>query len=131
MRACCFPEFCKFLRKSIKRLTLLLCVDSFPSQYYGRVTCAMQVLPTLGPSTVWNASVGTVNQLWHRSSRIPSAACPVQVCKTNILFPSVPDPPDPHVFGPPGSGSISQRYGSKSFYQQAKIERKTLIPTVL
>jgi hypothetical protein len=32
---------------------------------------------------------------------------------------SVPDP-DPHVFGPPGS-----------FYHQAKIVRKTLIPTVL
>ena len=31
-----------------------------------------------------------------------------------------PDPEDPHVFGPPGS-----------FYQQAKIVRKTLIPTVL
>ena len=25
-----------------------------------------------------------------------------------------PDPPDPHVFGPPGSGSTSQRYGSGS-----------------
>jgi hypothetical protein len=25
-----------------------------------------------------------------------------------------PDPQDPHVFGPPGSGSISQRYGSGS-----------------
>ncbi len=33
-----------------------------------------------------------------------------------------PDPPDPHVFGPPGSGS---------FYHQAKIVRKTLIPTAL
>jgi hypothetical protein len=54
-----------------------------------------------------------------------------------------PDPPsikqnskktsvaDPDVFGPPGSGSISQRYGSGSFYHQAKIVRKTLIPTVL
>ena len=46
-----------------------------------------------------------------------------------------PDPPDPNVFGPPGagSGSISQRYGSgsRSFYRQAKIVRKTLIPTVL
>ncbi len=30
-----------------------------------------------------------------------------------------------------GSGSISQRYGSGSFYNQAKIARKTLIPTVL
>jgi hypothetical protein len=46
-----------------------------------------------------------------------------------------PDPPDPHVFGPSGfgSGSITQRYGSGSgsFYQQAKLVRKTLIPTVL
>ncbi len=45
-----------------------------------------------------------------------------------------PDPnPDPYVFGPPGSGSISQRHGSEfgSFYLQAKIVRKTLIPTVL
>jgi hypothetical protein len=29
-----------------------------------------------------------------------------------------PDPePDPHVFGPPGSGSINQRYGSGSINQ--------------
>ncbi len=44
-----------------------------------------------------------------------------------------PDPSDPYVFGPPGSesGSISQRHGSGSFYHQAKIVRKTLIPTVL
>jgi hypothetical protein len=41
--------------------------------------------------------------------------------------------PDPHVFGPPGSEFISQRYGSGSgsFYHQAKIVRKTLILTVL
>jgi hypothetical protein len=53
------------------------------------------------------------------------------------LFGSVPDPdpPDPHVFGPPGSGSgsASQRYGSGSgsFYHHAKIVRKTLIPSIL
>ncbi len=40
-----------------------------------------------------------------------------------------PDPPD--VFGPPGSVSTKQRYGSGSFYNHAKIERKTLIPTIL
>jgi hypothetical protein len=34
-----------------------------------------------------------------------------------------PDPPDPHVFGPPGSGS-------GSFYHYANIVRKTLISTV-
>ncbi len=49
---------------------------------------------------------------------------------------SAADPdPDPHVFGPPGSGSISQRYGSgsgsESFYHHAKIVRKTLIPTTV
>jgi hypothetical protein len=46
-----------------------------------------------------------------------------------------PDPSDPYVFGPLGNGfgSISQRdeSGSVSFYHQAKIVRKTLIPTVL
>ena len=48
-----------------------------------------------------------------------------------------PDLPDPRVFGPPGSGSTSQRYGSGScsgsgpFYQHAKIVRKTLIPPIL
>jgi hypothetical protein len=45
---------------------------------------------------------------------------------------TAPDP-DPHVFGPPGFGSISQGYGSGSgrLYHQAKIVRKALIPTVL
>ncbi len=48
-----------------------------------------------------------------------------------------PDPSDPHVFGAPGSGSTSQRYGSGSdsgsgpFYHHAKIVRKTLIPAIL
>ncbi len=46
-----------------------------------------------------------------------------------------PDPSDPYVFRPPGSGSGSsrQRYGtgSGSVYFQAKIVRKTLIPTLL
>ncbi len=45
-----------------------------------------------------------------------------------------PNPdPDPHVFGPPGSGYISQRHESRSgsFYHHAKIVRKTLIPTIL
>jgi hypothetical protein len=45
------------------------------------------------------------------------------------------DPSDPYVFGPPGSGSGSTRQnfgsGSVSSYHQAKIVRKTLIPTVL
>ncbi len=59
-----------------------------------------------------------------------------------ILADSVSDPdaypdPNPYVFGPHGSGFISHRYGigsgsgSGSFYHQAKIVRKTLMPTVL
>jgi hypothetical protein len=58
--------------------------------------------------------------------------------KTSVADPNLdPDPPDPHVFGPPGSGSISQRYGSGfssgsvSFYHHAKIVRKTLISAFL
>jgi hypothetical protein len=44
-----------------------------------------------------------------------------------------PNPSDPYVFGPPGSGSgsIIQRYGSGAFYHKAKIVRKTLIPNAL
>jgi hypothetical protein len=46
-----------------------------------------------------------------------------------------PDPPDPHAFGPHGSGSPWQGYGSGSdygsFYHKEKIVRKTLIPTVM
>jgi hypothetical protein len=42
-----------------------------------------------------------------------------------------PDPQDPYVFGPSGTGSVSTRYGSGSFYQLTKIVEKTLIPTVL
>jgi hypothetical protein len=44
----------------------------------------------------------------------------------------VADPePDSYVFGPLGSGPVSQMYGSGSFYHQAKIVRKSFIPTVL
>ncbi len=35
------------------------------------------------------------------------------------------------IFGPLGSESISQKYGSGSLYQQTKLVRITLIPTVL
>ncbi len=57
--------------------------------------------------------------------------------KYRYLTGCVPDPKDPHVFGPPGSasGSIIYFYGfgsvSESFNQQAKNWRKTLISTVL
>jgi hypothetical protein len=53
--------------------------------------------------------------------------CPV---RSRCVRDSVVDP-DPSVFGPPGLGSVSQRYGSGSFYHQTKIVRKILIPTVL
>ncbi len=55
--------------------------------------------------------------------------------KITLLSGSVADPDtsDPYVFGPPvsESGFISQRYGSGSFFHQAKIVRKTLIPAIL
>ncbi len=54
---------------------------------------------------------------------------PYSLVATSV-FSSVADPQDLYVLGDPGSGpgSISKRYGS--FYNQAKIVRKTLIPTV-
>ncbi len=56
----------------------------------------------------------------------------VRGCGT--VWPAIPGSvADPHVFGPPGSGSIIQRYGSwsGSFYHHANIVRKTLIVTIL
>ncbi len=52
--------------------------------------------------------------------------------KSRCFLPSVvvPDRYDPYVFRPPGSGSVSQRFGSGSFDHQAKMGRKTLISTV-
>ncbi len=63
---------------------------------------------------------------WKRTVKILSVNCSVPY----------PDPPDPRVFWPPGSGSTSQRYGSGSgsgsgsFYHHAKIIRKILNPTM-
>jgi hypothetical protein len=65
----------------------------------------------------------------------PITGLPIR--QVNIIYIRIrvpdPDPPDQHVFEPPrsGSGSISQRYGSGSFYHLAKIVRKTLISNVL
>jgi hypothetical protein len=53
---------------------------------------------------------------------------PLRLCFPIQIFVSSVADPDPYVFGPPGSGFISQRYGSGSFYHQAKILIKTLIP---
>ncbi len=57
---------------------------------------------------------------------------------TGNVHSSVGDPdPVPYVFGPPGSVSVSARYGSGSesgfgsFNHQAKIVRKNFIPLVL
>jgi hypothetical protein len=80
---------------------------------------------------------------WSRLAYVCVKTC-FKIFTKNTLITSVPDPnpdpdpPDPHVFGPPGSGSTSQIYGSGSgscsgsgsFYNLAKIVRKTLIPTI-
>ncbi len=51
------------------------------------------------------------------------------LCRPFFESSSVADP-DPQVFGPPGSGSICQSYGSGSYYHHAKIVGKILIPTI-
>ncbi len=42
------------------------------------------------------------------------ASSPIMWVLTLFISVADPDPPDPHIFGPPGSGSTSQRYGSGS-----------------
>ncbi len=51
--------------------------------------------------------------------------------RSNVADPDPLGPYVPYVFGPPGFGSVSQRYISGSFNHEAKIVSKTLIPTVL
>jgi hypothetical protein len=80
-----------------------------------------------------------VSGLWWTSQPLflsPTLAVPSRLVRTEVrkwffctvLF-SVADPdPNPHVFGPPGSGSICQSYGfgsgSRSVYHQAKNKKK-------
>ncbi len=83
---------------------------------------------------------GNLVYTWDFSTR-QSNFLPCGLSRIFVFKPtsSVADPePNPgrYAFGPHGSGSISTyevRYGSgsRSFYDQAKIVRKTLIPTVL
>jgi hypothetical protein len=79
-----------------------------------------------------------INQPWRQEYRSIRQARSLSQSGWNIFLVFLlisrsvadPDPSDPYVFGPPGSGSVSQRSGSGSFYHQAKIVRNTLIPTV-
>jgi hypothetical protein len=61
-----------------------------------------------------------------QTTGIGSAATAIKVYesdRSSVADPDLIPDPDPHIFGPPGSGS-------GSFYHHAKIVRKTLIPTV-
>ncbi len=86
------------------------------------------------PPPTWRAAASSNPSLWRAPSCSPSHR-QLQWNAGEKVFVQIsvpdPDPPNPQVFGPPRSGSISQRYGSGSFYHQAKIVRKTLIPTAL
>jgi hypothetical protein len=102
-----------------------------------------------GMVQVWEVATGRCLKTWAVGGVVKSVAwCPnsalslvaiavdtkvqTNLSSTCSLQSSVADP-DPHVFGPPGSGSTSRRYGSGSgsVYHHAKIVRKTLIPTIL
>jgi hypothetical protein len=72
----------------------------------------------------------------HRTARVPGAGVLHQGSKTSGSSTAAglrigSGSTGSTCFGSPGSGSISQMYGSGSFYHHAKIVRKTLIPTVL
>jgi hypothetical protein len=75
--------------------------------------------PTCAPLTVRNRT------LCFKGSRL------ISYVTTSVADPDS-NPSDPYVFGRLGSGSIFQRYGSRSgyFYHQANIVRKTLIPSI-
>jgi hypothetical protein len=114
--------------------SLLLNVHINTVQFFFVMTTAVKI--TLALSTVMSCIDPSVRIVTKSSKVGPLLILSISLSK--VADPD-PDPPDPHVFGPPGSGSISQRYGSRSgsgsgsgpFYHHAKIARKTLIPTIL
>jgi hypothetical protein len=53
---------------------------------------------------------------WRVESRKYVRHCSGQGFRIIPIIVGHPDPQDSHVFGPPGSGSISQRYGSGKFH---------------
>ncbi len=79
-------------------------------------------IPWVRPQSQWCPRVCTLHSGEHTPGTCHSKR------KISLLW-----GPDLYAFGPPRSGSVSQRYGSGSgsFYHQAKIVWKTLIPTVL
>jgi hypothetical protein len=107
--------------------------------YKHRIICTCSCRPCVGgrgwcwpsPTSRWSprsqpmrrvrrapGTLGSAPPPPHPSARSGTRLCP----KSSIADPDPnPDPPDPHVFGPPGSGS---------FYHHAKIVRKTLVPTI-
>jgi hypothetical protein len=78
----------------------------------------------------WSGSGLMINAVFtgSRTTPGPPRENPTRKIRFLSIFGSVADP---HVFGPPGSGSIIQRYRSGSFYYQAKVVRYTFIPAVL
>jgi hypothetical protein len=106
--------------------------------FMGWIRICIRIRNDLDP--VWNKTFGIHDTAGFFSLCRSQCALflePGQMFLTKETSVPDPDPPDPRVFGPPGSGSTSQRYGSGSgagsgsFCHQAKIVRKTLIPTVL
>ncbi len=86
----------------------------------GQESQQMSAPPSLQESQVsWLCPrPGRLKYGWRSASRLHTTKLVNSVAGPN------PDPSDPYVFGPSGSGS-------GSFYHQAKVVRKTCIPTVL
>ncbi len=97
------------------------------------IKCAIFLCRTRICTTTWSRACSRRCTATTRSSAAScscsSGECPRphsrELHSGHRVFMSVLDP-DPHVFGPPGSGSISQRHvsGSGSSHHQAKIGRK-------
>ncbi len=107
---------------------------SRPATAWSSAWCGTWPTPPAPRAPLAARQLFTLRRMPRALSRFPSTWVRI----SSVFFRVAdPDPPDPYVFGPPGSRSISQRYGSGfgfgsgSFYHHAKIVRKTLIPTIM
>ncbi len=93
--------------------------------------------PSRGSASSSGTSSTTRTELWVHLNCTDKKECKIcLICKeiqkgSGKVIDNVPDPnpdPDPHVFEPPGSGPISQRYGSgsgsRSFHHPPIIKQK-------
>jgi hypothetical protein len=113
-----------------------VCVLSKVCRYFPSVTIVLQLLMKIKTrASSWLKGSDVTARFAEVMTFIRVTEHYIFLCGRSVSV-GDPDPQDPHVFGPPGSGSISRRYragsgsGSRSsFFSHKCVERTEMMPT--